>query len=255
MPSSIETLLAPGALGVAFQPIYDFIGGRRRVHAVEGLVRGPAGSHFERPTVLFEYMRLKHAETRADLASARAVLTAAAALPDRLHFSLNAHAATLSREPEFLVSLSDLLSMHAIDPERVTVEIVEHAPEWAMEGLGEALAALRTIGMRIAIDHLGRGQSNFKALLDIRPDYLKIDHYFVTGVHADTYRMAVVEAAVMLAQRFGARVIAVGVDDTRDLEALGRLGVDLVQGHLLSAAVPAADLGEVLAREAALSEE
>lgn len=247
MRSRLDTLIAPGALAVVFQPILELRRGVRRVHALEGLVRGPAGTHFEAPTVLFEYVRRKRAEPAADLACLRAVVAAGAGLPEDTCFALNVHAATLDREPEFLAWLSDLLSAHAIEPERVTIELVEYAPEWATRGLAEAIAALRHIGVGLALDDVGLGHSNFKTLLDTRPDYIKIDRYFVSGAHADPYRAAVLEASVLLARRFGARMIAEGVETCADLEIVRDLGIELVQGYLFMPAVPAPDVAGALA--------
>jgi EAL domain-containing protein (putative c-di-GMP-specific phosphodiesterase class I) len=85
--------------------------------------------------------------------------------------------------------------------------------------------------------------SNYQMVLDSRPDYFKMDSYFVNGVAADTYRQAILESVTLLARRFRARVIAEGVADAADLETLGGLGIDLVQGWLFSKARPAAEYG------------
>jgi len=79
--------------------------------------------------VLFDYARRKREEPRVDRACVTAVCEAVRALPARLPFSINVHAATLSRDPEFLLHLVDCASGHSIELARITIEIVEHTPE------------------------------------------------------------------------------------------------------------------------------
>jgi EAL domain-containing protein (putative c-di-GMP-specific phosphodiesterase class I) len=116
---------------------------------------------------------------------------------------------------------------------RLTVEIVEHAPLWSGPAFREALSALRDIGIGVALDDIGLGQSNYRMMIDCKPDYFKVDGYLVRGCRSDFYRMAVLESVASLARRFGARVVAEGVEEEDDLIALGAIGVDLFQGHVL----------------------
>jgi EAL domain-containing protein (putative c-di-GMP-specific phosphodiesterase class I) len=84
-------------------------------------------------------------------------------------------------------------------------------------------------------------------VLECRPDYLKVDRYFVTGCHDDFYRKAVLSSIAQLARPFGARVIAEGVEDARDLAVLKRLGITLVQGHLFGRPAAAAEVTDFTA--------
>src|SRR6185369_8891608 len=95
-----------------------------------------------------------------------------------------------------------------------------------------ALAGLRDIGARIALDDVGLGHSNFLMILECRPEYFKIDRYFVHGARSDFYRQAVLGSVVHLAKPFGARVVAEGVEDEDDLAAVRAAGIDLVQGWM-----------------------
>jgi EAL domain-containing protein (putative c-di-GMP-specific phosphodiesterase class I) len=143
------------------------------------------------------------------------------------------HAATLERDPEFVLHLTDEAGASAIALGRLTVEVVEHAPLWSGPAFREALSALRDIGVGIALDDIGQGQSNYRMMIDCKPDYFKVDGYLVRGCRADFYRMAVLESVASLARRFGARVVAEGVEEEDDLLALGAVGVELFQGHVL----------------------
>jgi EAL domain-containing protein (putative c-di-GMP-specific phosphodiesterase class I) len=230
---ALDAILAPGGLQVAFQPIVEVRGQARHIHSLECLIRGPRGTNMEPPAVLFEYVRRKREETALDRACVASALKAASGLPAEVPLSLNVHAATLERDPEFVLYLTDEAAADAIAPGRLTVEIVEHAPLWSGPAFREALSALRDIGVGIALDDIGLGQSNYRMMIDCKPDYFKVDGYLVRGCRADFYRMAVLESVASLARRFGARVVAEGVEEEDDLAALVAVGVDLFQGHVL----------------------
>jgi len=234
----IDEILQPGGLSVVFQPIVRLDGARRSLHAIEGLTRGPKGTNMESALVLFEYVRRKHQEMKVDRACVTAVLRAAAGLDQKAAVTLNVHASTLSRDPEFLTFLGDAAESQGVPLGRLTVEVVQHAPVWDGPSFQSALDALRHIGVGIALDDVCLGQSNFRMMLDCRPDYFKVDGYFVRGCHGDYHRQAILESIAGLAVKFGAAVIAEGVEDEADLETVQRIGVVLAQGHLFSEALP-----------------
>lgn len=240
----LDALLAPGALTVRFQPIVEVQTEPALLYAVEGLVRGPRGSTMESARVLFEYVRQKRAEIQLDRACVAAVLAAAEELPAGLNLSINVHAMTLAADPGFLGFLVGAARARSIALERIIVEIVEHAPKWADPNLATVLDALRRAGIRIALDDIGEGQSNYRMVLDCKPDFFKIDRYFVAGAHADVHRQAVLESVANLADRFNALAIAEGVENEADLDTVRSSGIGLAQGYLFSAAVAPSDLAK-----------
>jgi EAL domain-containing protein (putative c-di-GMP-specific phosphodiesterase class I) len=228
----LDRILEPGRLSTVFQPILEIGAGGTSVHAFESLTRGPAGTNIESPDVLFEYARRKHAEPSVDHACVATALRAARQLPTTARLSVNVHASTLSRDHEFSVFLGDMAEVCGIGLDRLVVEVVEHVSPWDRPSFLNTLDGLRAIGVSIALDDIGLGQSNYQMILDTRPDYFKIDGYFVRGCRGDFYRQAVLESVAGLAARFGARVIAESVEEEADLEMVTKLGIDLVQGWL-----------------------
>lgn len=233
-PAALVGVLAPGGLTALFQPVFELGAEAPRAHYFEGLVRGPTGTNMESASTLFEYVRRKRQEAAVDGACATAILKAAAALPGAPGVSLNVHAVTLARDVDFPTRLAATAEENGIDPSRLVVEIVEHAPAWADPGLEPGLRLLRQRNVRLALDDVGFGNSNFEMMLDVRPDYFKLDRRLVHGCHADHYRRAVIESVVSLAGKVKARVIAEGVEVEEELEALRAMGLDLVQGWLFS---------------------
>jgi len=240
----LDTLLEPGAITVVFQPIFECRGRARTLYALECLIRGPKGTNMEDPEVLLEYVRRKREEARMDRVCIGTALRTAALLPRRPRLCVNVHASTLGRDPEFVDFLTTTAALNRIALAELTVEIVEHAPPWDGPGFLHTLEALRERGVRIALDDVGLGQSNYKMILDARPEYFKIDRYFVQGAHADRHRQAVLESISQLALRFGGRVVAEGVEAEADYLAVTAHGIDLIQGFLFSPALTPLALAE-----------
>jgi EAL domain-containing protein (putative c-di-GMP-specific phosphodiesterase class I) len=228
-----DRIIEPDGLTTVFQPIFRLAGGRRIPFALEALTRGPKGTNVERSDVLFEYVRRKRREPEVDLLAIAAALREARSLPGASALSLNVHASTLERDPLLAGWLAAAAAANGIPLARIIIEIVEHAPPWSGPQLLTALAELRELGVRIALDDVGLGQSNFRMILDCRPDLLKIDRHFVSGVHADPHRRAVLETISDLARRLGGEAVAEGIEDQRDLDTVADLGISLVQGYLL----------------------
>ncbi|HET7294666.1 MAG TPA: EAL domain-containing protein [Vicinamibacteria bacterium] len=235
----LETILEPGSLRVLFQPVFEADAGRMRVHYLESLVRGPEGTSLEAPEVLFDYAGRKNAAAAVDRACVRTILETARSLPPGATLGINVHASTLAHDPEFLSFLGDTASLHMIDPSRIVLEIVEHAPPWDMAAFRTSLEGLRDIGVRVALDDVGLGHSNFLMILECRPEYFKIDRYFVADSPRDFHRRVVLASIAELAARFGGQAIAEGVETRAELEAVRNLGIELVQGWLFGPARPA----------------
>ena len=232
--SLLDAVLEPGGLSVRFQPIFEYSRDKRSLHGVECLIRGPAGTNLESADVLFEYVRRKREESLVDRACVATSLERAAALPGEPNLALNVHASTLGRDRDFVGFLLGSAAGCAIALSRLTIEIVEHSPFWDGRSFLSALEQIRSNGIRLALDDVGLGQSNYRMILDCRPDYFKVDRYLVDGAHRDVYRLAVLESISHLAVKFGARVVAEGVEEESDFKAMRGLGIDLFQGYLFS---------------------
>ena len=225
-------VLEPAALSVRFQPVLGLERGEARTHYVECLIRGPRGLTIEPPEILFDYARRKGREAEVDRACVVTILEAAASLPDAPRLGINVHASTAASDLTFPTFLERAAGEAGIAPSRLVIEVVEHARPWNVEALQSAIGRLRELGLRIAVDDVGLGHSNLAMILACRPDYLKVDRYFVHGALPDFHRQAVLTSIVQLARSLGAWVVAEGVETQADLEAVRTADVDFVQGFL-----------------------
>ncbi|HYN21368.1 MAG TPA: EAL domain-containing protein [Thermoanaerobaculia bacterium] len=237
-----ELILQPNGLTTVFQPIFDARNGPLKLFSLEALTRGPRDTNIERSDILFEYVRRKRREAEVDMLSMAAALRMASSLPLLPSLSLNVHAVTLERERRLPLWLAEQCAEHGVPLDRLIIEIVEHAPPWSGPQFLENLDRLRSLGVRIALDDVGLGQSNFRMMVDCRPELLKIDRYFVDGCHADPLRRAVLESISELACRLGARSVAEGIEDERDVATVTATGISLFQGYLFCRPCSAAAL-------------
>ena len=241
-PTLLDLILEPGRLSVVFQPIFEVGSTGPQLFALECLIRGPRGTNAERPNVLFEYVRRKRAEIAVDRACVATALAEAGLIPGAPRLSLNVHAATLGRDPGFLAFLLDQARQARVDRHRLVVEIVEHAPPLDVPSFRRALTDLRECGVAVALDDVGLGQSNYKMILDVRPEIYKLDRYLVAGAWSDPYRQVILDSLARMVRRLEARAVAEGVEDHHELVAVEAAGIDLVQGFLFARPLPRAEL-------------
>ena len=247
--SALNAILQPGGITSLYQPIVRLAlnSGGPKIVAVECLSRGPKGTNFESAPILFDYVRYKREESLVDRACISAALERAAPLPPELQLCVNVHASTLGRDVSFVPFLRSVAKRARIPMSRLTVEVVEHAPPWDNASFIAAIASLRTAGARVAVDDVGLGQSNFKMLIDVSPDYLKLDRYFVDRCVDDPKRQAVISAVARLSAEFGAEVVAEGVEDEAVIAVLQRYGIGLMQGFYFAHPMAAEEVAAIVA--------
>jgi EAL domain-containing protein (putative c-di-GMP-specific phosphodiesterase class I) len=223
----------PQMLSVRFQPIFRLGAQRDQVDSLEALVRGPEGTHFESANLLFDYVRRKRAEGAVDRSCIVAICRAAAELPTGFRLNVNVHASTLGQNTDFVDFFSRQARNLSLSLDRFTLEIVEHSPTHNVPGLISTLRAFRDLGVKIALDDVGLGHSNYRMIIDCQPDYFKLDAYFVQGVSYDPFRRAVAKSVLCLAEEMKGLIVAEGAHSVEDMSTLTEMGVNLFQANLL----------------------
>src|SRR4051812_43418622 len=131
------------------------------------------------------------------------------------------------------------LAAHSLPPEALVVEVTEGAMADGRQAMA-TLAALRRLGVRVAIDDFGAGYSSLARLRDLPLDVLKIDRAFLAarGLKGE----AILRAVVELGRSLGLPTVAEGVETAEQLGLLRRVGAGLAQGYLIARPMPAAEL-------------
>ena len=161
-----------------------------------------------------------------ELAAIECALQALPRLGAGQYLSLNASPATLL--------CAELASLCARAPgERVVLEITEHRPVEDYGALAPALARLRSSGVRLAIDDAGAGFASLRHILQLKPDFIKLDHSLTRGIDQAPDRASLVAALLNFSSGSGAALVAEGIETAEELATLQRLGVAFGQGFHL----------------------
>lgn len=253
-PSLLDRLMTPGEVRTFYQPILRAQHGDIDLFALESLTRGPRGTNIESADVLFEYVRRKHKEDLVDVTCVKSAIGNAAVLPPFGKLFVNVHASTLAKNQCFVDNVECICSFFSYSPSNLVVEVIEHSPYWDRGEFVLSTRRLRELGVQIAVDDVGVAYSSFKVILDVNPDYLKIDMYITRGCHQDRTRRSMIESFLLLGNDVGAELIAEGIEEPADLQVLREMGLTLFQGYLLGKPRPAEDMLDALRASSPVSE-
>jgi diguanylate cyclase (GGDEF)-like protein len=168
----------------------------------------------------------------------------------RITVSINISAKWL-RDREFPQILRLLLRNWQGRPEQLMLEIPENAVMLDPEGTLDALNAISSLGVGVALDHFGTGYSSLPMLQRLPITALKIDRTFVGDLFAERSANVVVRSVIKLAHGLGIKVIATGVESERAANHLAAIGCDEIQGFFIGRPMPAEQLPEWLESQAA----
>jgi EAL domain-containing protein (putative c-di-GMP-specific phosphodiesterase class I) len=157
------------------------------------------------------------------------------------HVSVNVSPRQLL-DPGLATQVVAALEASAIEPSRLWLEVTERALVTHNELLGDRIAFLHDLGVKVGLDEFGAGHSALTYLKRYPLDFVKIDRSLVAGLGTDERDAAIVRATIELAHSLGLVVVAVGVEKPAHLDALTQLGCDQAQGYLFSAPVAPDDL-------------
>jgi EAL domain-containing protein (putative c-di-GMP-specific phosphodiesterase class I) len=241
-PFLIDRLLTPGGIRSVLQPVFDLSRGTPVPWGVECLSRGPIGTGAEGAALLFEYVRFRRREAEVDKICITNALQAVSHLRGEARVVLNVHAATLARNPSFAPWLLRQAFESRVAPSRLILEVVEATTGQEIEPLARTLAPARAAGVRVSIDDVGTGASTLRLVVELAPDYLKIDRFFLPTSPSDARRLVVMESLVSLAKGVGANVIAEGVESPAQMGLIFSSGIRLVQGFAMCEPLPLEEL-------------
>ena len=144
---------------------------------------------------------------------------------------VNFAAAQLQRAETVLV-VRGVLEASGLAPHRLCVEITESAMMEDVHQAEEVLRNLKRIGVQIAVDDFGTGFSSLAYLKRFPVDALKIDRTFVDGLAGLDHDDAFVRSIISLAHALRLDVVAEGVENEAQADALLQLGCHRAQGFL-----------------------
>ncbi len=215
-----------------FQPIIDL--NSRTTLGFEALTRGPQGTEYESPYMLFDVATESDLLFELDRLCRRNALTSASILKPTHKLFVNLLPTTI-RDPEFQGErMLEFLEANHLSPSRIVLEITERLAIENYDLFLEAMKVFTDQGFSIAIDDMGAGYSGLEKIVHLNPRYLKFDLMMVRDIDTSFVKREMLKAIHSLARNVGADVIAEGIERVEELETLLELEIPYGQGFLFS---------------------
>ena len=227
----VARVAATGAMRAVFQPIYDLSTGVPR--GFEGLIRPLPDSGFADPASMFRAAEATGRTAELDMACLNTVMETAGRLRLPGSLTVNMSPRTLEIDDFSIHALLQMITRHGLDPRHIVLELTERD---AVEDIGRvrrAAEACRVAGIRLAADDIGAGNAGLRLLSQLRFDIVKIDLSLVQGGAVHETSLEVLRTLRDLADRWGALVVAEGIETPAQLEIVRSLGIGAGQGYLL----------------------
>jgi EAL domain-containing protein (putative c-di-GMP-specific phosphodiesterase class I) len=142
------------------------------------------------------------------------------------------------RQPQFVENVLSVLDRSGANPRSLRLELTEGTLVHNLEEVIAKMTILRSHGVRFSLDDFGTGYSSLLYLKRLPLDRLKIDRAFIRDMLIDITSGAIVRAVIALSKAMDLSVIAEGVENEQQREALASLGCKSFQGYLFSPPLP-----------------
>jgi diguanylate cyclase (GGDEF)-like protein len=247
LAGDLSHALQNGEIYAYFQPKADAVS--RRIVGLEALVRWRHPKHGliapDEFVTVAEQAGLGRALTSRMLELALTQLKAWRESGLELHVAVNTTVADL-QDTDFPAEVAAALVSHGLPPDSLVLEVTENMVLADPVRVGDIMARLGELGVRLSLDDFGTGFSSLTHLKTLPVGEVKIDRSFVARMTADPVDAAIVTATIGLAHTIGVRVVAEGVEDQATWDALVASGCELIQGYALSRPLPADELEALL---------
>ncbi len=240
-----------GLLSLNYQPIINLESGK--IWAIEALAR--LNSPTLGPIAPAEFIPLAE-KTKLIISLGEEVAKMACRFLKRVHdagyremkVSINISLIQLM-DKDFIQSLSECMGRCSIEPSSIILEITETAIAANYSEMNEILKELKELGYALALDDFGTGYSSLARERELSVDYVKIDQIFIERLLTFDKSEVISGDIISMAHKLGHKVIAEGVEHTKQLELLKEFGCDKVQGFLISKPLAEEEILKLITQE------
>ena len=231
--AEFDQVIESGQVTCVYQPIVkldDF-----SVLGYELLARGPMNSELHRPDALFEVARDENRVPELDRLCRMTAARGSATLPPQYLRFINTEPLNL-----FFHSHSNLFVQEFVDatPEDLrgltVVEITEHSVIDDFAHMRDVVRRLREQGFRIAVDDAGAGYSGLQTMVEIGPDFIKLDISLTRHIETSHVKQKLVSTLRDFSREASITLVAEGIETHEQLDALVGLGIPYGQGFLFA---------------------
>lgn len=161
-------------------------------------------------------------------------------------------AINLSRVELYQQDLVDMLKFgiykYKIDPKLIEIEITESTALNDTEFINEKIAEIKLLGMKVAMDDFGTGNSNLSSLKDMQIDVLKLDRSLLQDIENNDKTKLMVKSILDLSKNLSLYTVCEGVENISQVEILKNIGCEIIQGYVFSKPVEVEQYKKLLLR-------
>lgn len=145
---------------------------------------------------------------------------------------LNVFPSTLTNT-NFLPSIKKIMTENNYFRQQVIFEISEMETITDFLDLKENISKLKSEGIKFAIDDVGKGNSTFKSVIELDPDFIKLDKYFSVNLWKDTKKQDFIKTILHYTNNHDIKLVLEGIETDMDLAIAKTIGVNYGQGYIL----------------------
>jgi EAL domain-containing protein (putative c-di-GMP-specific phosphodiesterase class I) len=221
-----------------FQPILRLTPWGEEFYGYECLMRAEVAGQSVSPVEILDLARGTGLLFQLDLAARRSSLIAAQEQRVAQMIFVNFSPNSIYNPQTCLDSTVRQVDALGLDRRQVVFEITEGERLPKMAHLRRIVDYYHDQGFGVALDDVGSGYSSLNVLLELRPDYAKLDMGLTRGVHTDPSRALVTGKLLETLQGLGIASVAEGVETAEELEWMRSHGADFVQGYYFARPSP-----------------
>ncbi len=209
-----------------YQPIVDNLTGETVRYEVLARLETNAGDYMSPGIFLPVAKESKYYRDITKVIMAKAIETIR---KEDVNLSINFSIEDILDE-EVGVFFFELLKKNKDIAHRITVELLESESIQNYSEIQKFVDRIKMFGIKLAIDDFGSGYSNFSHVINLKPDFIKIDGSLIKDIHENPYSQIIVSTIVDFSKKLGIKTIAEYVSSPEIYNIVKNMGIDYSQG-------------------------
>ncbi|NBD27003.1 EAL domain-containing protein [Paenibacillus glycinis] len=234
----LEQILEERLIKPVYQPILALQQDGDTLYGYEALSRLPGSRWFDGPLGMFQFADQEGLTYALDRLAREKAIEGCTGLSNGRKLFINITAKIMNDSSFSPGQTLLLLQRYGLSPHHVVFEITERTSIEDFDAAKRILQHYRNQGYQIAIDDAGAGYSSLQSIVELKPDFIKIDRSLISGVHLDKMKAHLVQTFSDLAAKMDVKLIAEGIEEHEELRYIRDLGVQYAQGFLLGRPEP-----------------
>lgn len=234
---ALNEVINTGDVELFYQPIQHVRFKRNVGHEI--LVRGPDDSPLRSPKELFRTAYRNGRIGELDRLITRKALSEYPTQPDRTVF-LNVERKSIASHDWRTTFIDGVRSMP--DGATVCVEVTEHDNLSALQAPIDDLRDKLGSSILFAVDDFGTGSSNFRSVLNLSPDVVKLDRSLINHLDENFEKRSLVKSVLSFSSQADIDVVAEGIERQAEWKTIRGLGAKLAQGYYFARPAPLCQL-------------